>query len=386
MTNERVLIFGSGHLARRVTKLAEKAGSEVATLPAADAAVVENNGLPFEGLIERLRSIKPEALSKAFLIDDEDEHNMQIMLALMSTNTTLPITISLFNENITPHIKAAHPHIVVVNPARMAAPLFVDALTNPITRNLHYAPKTVEVKDKFKSDNLIEWLALSFFSICALVTTYFKIAEGLSWLDATYFVVVTIATVGYGDINLLNSVWQSKLVAIALILCSTFFIWIIFSLTIDRIIKKREQLSLGHKKYQYKDHVILCGLGRLGYFIVEELLKRGEKVLIVEIDENSPAIEIFRRQGVPTYVGNARLLSTLEDVNVSKAKALISVISNDYLNLEIGLNARSQQPNLRVILRIFDDQVATNIKNVLDIQLALSMSALVDDLVFETVS
>jgi Trk K+ transport system NAD-binding subunit len=73
----------------------------------------------------------------------------------------------------------------------------------------------------------------------------------------------------------------------------------------------------------------------------------------------------------------------LEDVNVSKAKALISVISNDYLNLEIGLNARSQQPNLRVILRIFDDQVATNIKNVLDIQLALSMSALVDDLVFE---
>ena len=386
MTNERVLIFGSGHLARRVTKLAEKAGSEVVILPAADAAVVENNGLPFEGLIERLRSIKPETLSKAFLIDDEDEHNMQVMLALMFIHTTLPITISLFNENITPHIKAAHPHIVVVNPARMAAPLFVDALTKPITRNLHYAPKTVEAKDKFKSDNLIEWLALSFFAICALVTTYFKIAEGLSWLDATYFVVVTIATVGYGDINLLNSVWQSKLVAIALILCSTFFIWIIFSLTIDRIIKKREQLSLGHKKYQYKDHVILCGLGRLGYFIVEELLKRGEKVLIVEIDENSPAIEIFRRQGVPTYVGNARLLSTLEDANVSKAKALISVISNDYLNLEIGLNARSQQPNLRVILRVFDDQVATNIKNVLDIQLALSMSALVDDLVFETVS
>jgi voltage-gated potassium channel Kch len=383
MTNERVLIFGSGHLARRVTKLAEKAGSEVVTLPAADAAVVENNGLPFEGLIERLRLIKPETLSKAFLIDDEDEHNMQIMLALMSIHTTLPITISLFNENITPHIKAAHPHIVVVNPARMAAPLFVDALTKPITRNLHYAPKTLEAKEKFKSDNLIEWLALSFFAICALVTTYFKIAEGLSWLDATYFVVVTIATVGYGDINLLNSIWQSKLVAIALILCSTFFIWIIFSLTIDRIIKKREQLSLGHKKYQYKDHVILCGLGRLGYFIVEELLERGEKVLVVEINEDSPAIEIFRRRGVPTYVGNARLLSTLEDVNVSKAKALISVISNDYLNLEIGLNARSQQPNLRVILRIFDDQVATNIKNVLDIQLALSMSALVDDLVFE---
>lgn len=385
MNRERVLIFGAGHLALRVQTLAEAAGDEVITLPFADATVTENNGLPFASLTQRLRDTEPATLTRAFLLDDEDEHNLQVMLGLMSLDTAVPITVSLFNEHIAPHISAAHPHITVVNLAKMAAPFFVQALDKPLNRSLHYnveAPANSKTKRSSPSDNLILWMTIAFFCLALLATTYFKYAEGLSWLDAAYFVVVTVATVGYGDINLLNAAWQSKVIGIILILCSTFFIWIIFSLTIDRIIKKREQLSLGRKKYQYKDHIIVCGLGRLGYFIVEELLARGEKVLIIDADEHSSAIETFRRRGVSTYVGNARLLNTLQDTNVSEAKALISVISDDYLNLEIGLNARSFQPNLRLVLRIFDDHVAQNVKTVLDIQLALSMSALIDDIIF----
>ena len=63
-----------------------------------------------------------------------------------------------------------------------------------------------------------------------LPVAYFHLADGLSWLDALYFVVVTTATVGYGDINLLNASALSKFVGIALILSSTCFIWMIFSL------------------------------------------------------------------------------------------------------------------------------------------------------------
>jgi voltage-gated potassium channel Kch len=385
MKKERILIFGSGHLARRVQKLAQADGHDVLTLPAADAAKVENNGLPFENLLERLKELSIETVSHAFLLDDEDEHNMQVMLALMSQNATVPITVSLFNEHIAPHIRAAHSHITVVNPARMAAPFFVEALTQPLNWSLHYNLQAVPKPKVTEShDYLIEWLALGFLSIITAVTTYFKFVENLSWIDSIYFVVVTVATVGYGDINLLASPWQSKLVGIFLILCSTFFIWIIFSLTIDRILKKRERLSLGRRHYTHKNHVIVCGLGRLGYLVAEELFKRGEKVTVVESNENTSSIEALRRKGIPTYVGNARLLNTLEDVNVTEAKALISVISNDYLNLEIGLNARSLHPDLRIVLRIFDDQVAHNIKDVLDIQLAISMSAMIDDLVYAT--
>jgi len=153
----------------------------------------------------------------------------------------------------------------------------------------------------------------------------------------------------------------------------------IFSLTVDRVIKKRALLTLGRKKYTCKNHVILCGLGRLGHFIAEELLQRGEKIVIIESNENAENIDYFRSLGADVYIGNARLPRVLEDVGILHAKAVISVVNDDFVNLEIGLNARSFQPNLRLILRIYDDSMAQQIKENLDIRLTISMSALADD-------
>jgi len=98
----------------------------------------------------------------------------------------------------------------------------------------------------------------------------------------------------------------------------------------------------------------------------------------VEKDENSPGIEHFRSRGADVYIGDARLPRLLQDVGVTRAKALYSVIDNDYANLEVGLNARSFDPNLRLILRIFDDSMSRKIKENLDIHLTFSMTAIAD--------
>jgi voltage-gated potassium channel Kch len=203
---------------------------------------------------------------------------------------------------------------------------------------------------------------------------YFHFNDHLSWLDAIYFVVLTITTVGYGDINLQHSSALSKIIGILLILCSTVFIWLIFSLLIDRIIKKRTQRSLGIKKYKYKNHIILCGLGRLGYFIAKELHNRGEKIIIIEANQDSETIEYFRNLNIDVYNGNACLPHVMQDVGAMHCRALISVINNDYANLEIGLNARYFQPDLRLVLRIFDESMAEVIKEKFDIHLTKSMS------------
>jgi voltage-gated potassium channel Kch len=153
----------------------------------------------------------------------------------------------------------------------------------------------------------------------------------------------------------------------------------IFSLTIDRIIRRRAQLALGRKRYSLKEHVILCGLGRLGQSVAEGLLDRGERLLIVEKEESSDAILYFRSRGADVYIGDARLPRVLADVGVRRAKALYSVIDNDFANLQVGLNARSFQPDLRLILRIFDAVMSRRIKEQLDIHLTLSMTADADE-------
>lgn len=374
------LVIGAGHLAHRIRNLAGTRGRGVIQCCHADLRAKDAEASPFDAITGALRLMDLSAVSTVYLVDDRDEYNLELLIALISLNKSLPIVASLYNENIAPHLQAANPNVRILNPAKLAAPAFVDALTTPLAHSLRYVPARIPPEPKSPhSDNLITRLVSAFAVVLTVAVVYFHFAEKLSWLNSAYFVIVTVATVGYGDITLLNAGAMSKLAGIALILSSTAFIWMIFSLTVDTIIKRRVQLSLGRRNYPGKGHVILCGLGRLGYFVGEGLLAKGERLLIVEKNEDSLNVDHFRRLGADVYIGDARIPRVLQDAGVTRAKALYSVIDNDFANLEVGLNARSFDPKLRLILRIFDESMSHRVRENLDIHLTFSTSALVDD-------
>ena len=79
---------------------------------------------------------------------------------------------------------------------------------------------------------------------------------------------------------------------------------------------------------------------------------------------------------VPVIIGDAKLERTLRDAGLERAKALISVTSDDLTNLEIGLNAKSLNPDARVVLRIYDHLLAQTLDQQLDLHFALSTSAI----------
>jgi voltage-gated potassium channel Kch len=376
----RILVVGAGHLAHRIASLGVARDCEVLRRRADELRPATAADTPIDHIARGLGDIALGSLASIYLVDDSDERNFELLIAMLSIDRTLPIVASLFNENIAPHLRAANPNVRILNPARIAAPAFIAALDVPVSRTLRYTPvSSVPSPEPSRGDGLVKRLIGVFTLLIIGAVAFFHFADGLSWLDSLYFVVVTVATVGYGDIALRNSGALTKLVGIALILCSTVFIWMIFSLTIDAIIKRRVQLALGRKRYDARGHVILCGLGRLGYFVAEGLLDRGEKVLIVEGSETSGSLDHFRRRGADVYVGDARLSRVLQDVGVGRAKALYSLVANDFTNLEIGLNARSLDPSIRLVLRLFDHGMSERVRDTLDIHLTLSMSAIADE-------
>ena len=382
MEKKIVIVIGSGHLAHRLKKYLNTEGYTVINTNIELINAESDSISLIENLAEYINKIELTDIAMIYLLEDKDENNLQLIISLISLIINVPITAALFNENLIPHLQQEHINLKILNPAKIAAPAFVEQLYLEINSEALFPNKLSDIDRHSKKLTLIHKLLLSFITLLLAAVCFFHFYENLAWIDAFYFVIVTAASVGYGDINLAKSAVLSKVIVMLLITVSTIAIWMIFSLTIDGFLRRRIQHELGRKKYVLQNHVIVCGLGRLGYFIALELLHRKEKIIIIEQNENSNHIDYFRQLGAEVYLGDARLPKVIRDVNVGQAKALISVINNDSLNLEIGLNARSHQPNVKLILRIFDDQMAERIKDYLQIYHSVSASAIANDVFY----
>jgi len=125
-----------------------------------------------------------------------------------------------------------------------------------------------------------------------------------------------------------------------------------------------------------KDHIVLVGLGRLGFRIFKLLRKLGEAVVVIERDANNQFLEEVRRDGSPVLLCDARREAILSDANLAHARSIIVATNDDLANLEIALDARRIHPKIRVVLRMFDQNMADKIRDGFNIHIAMSTAAL----------
>lgn len=124
------------------------------------------------------------------------------------------------------------------------------------------------------------------------------------------------------------------------------------------------------------NHVVLCGLGKLGLRTLEQLMTLGELVAVLEKDPQCPNLAYARKMGVPVRVGHSREEGVFDDLNVGQAKSIILATNDDLANLEMALDARKLNPGIRVVLRMFDQELATKLRESLDMRLTFSTSEL----------
>jgi len=107
-----------------------------------------------------------------------------------------------------------------------------------------------------------------------------------------------------------------------------------------------------------ENHVVLVGLGHLGYRIVEKLNEMGRDVAVIELN---PAVDAFRavqKMGVPVIQEDGSRAASLEAANIKHAHTIILASQKDAMNLQIALKARSMNPDIQVVIRIFDEDFA----------------------------
>ncbi|RPI33309.1 MAG: hypothetical protein EHM70_06405 [Chloroflexota bacterium] len=112
----------------------------------------------------------------------------------------------------------------------------------------------------------------------------------------------------------------------------------------------------------FNNHIILVGLGHLGYRVVRNLHLMNQDVVVIEMNPKADLVSSVRKLGVPVLEDDAVRETTIEAAGVARARSIVLCTQNDSLNLQVALKARSINPLIHVIVRIFDDDFALALK------------------------
>lgn len=112
----------------------------------------------------------------------------------------------------------------------------------------------------------------------------------------------------------------------------------------------------------FNDHIILVGLGHLGLRVAQYLHGMEEELVVLELKATQQTVAAARALDIPVIQEDATRETALEAVRIRQAKTIILCTQNDALNLQIALKARSLNPNIQVVIRIFDDDFAAGLE------------------------
>lgn len=191
----------------------------------------------------------------------------------------------------------------------------------------------------------------------------YKIISGYSWIDAAYMTVITMTTVGFGEVVPLDD--QSKIFTIFLILSSVIIMGYALSVITEYILSKDHIEELKHKRMQkkidnFKGHVVVCGYGRNGKQTVRKLLAHNRSFVVIEKDREME--ERLQFDNVPYVIGNANEDEILIQAGVDRASNFISALPNDADNLFVVLSARQINKNINIISRASNESSYDKLK------------------------
>ena len=211
-------------------------------------------------------------------------------------------------------------------------------------------------------------IALTLISITVLHLGYVKPnGTHMTFLDATYFTVETVGTVGYGDFNFAEQQPWLRIFAICLMIAGGLSLATFFALLTNVLVSRRLAESLGRRRVTgMRDHVIVIGLGAVGLRVVQALVAAGRHVVVVERDEQNRYLAQARALGVSVFPIDATAHQALEAVNLAKASAIAILTSSDLTNIESALAVRDQLGprwlDVPVVVRLFDTRLARTIE------------------------
>lgn len=187
-------------------------------------------------------------------------------------------------------------------------------------------------------------------SVVLVGTLGYMVIEGWSLAEAMYMTLITLSTVGYGEVYPLTA--AGRIFTSLLIIGGVVFVGYVFSVISQSIVSGELTGSLGRRRMQnavdqLRDHFIICGMGRVGRQVAYDLAHRGEQCVVVESTAETPR----QLTGQLIVVGDAEDDNVLMRAGIKRARGLVATMGDDPTNMFVTVSARALNPDCFIIAR-----------------------------------
>ena len=149
---------------------------------------------------------------------------------------------------------------------------------------------------------------------------------------------------------------------------------LITAAVVDGMVNARLALNQGRIAGALRDHIVLVGLGNVGTQVLRQLTDLGLRVVAIDRVADALGVKTARKRGVPVIVGDASAQQTLQAASIDTCRALVVLSTDDRVNLQAALQSRVTHEDLRVVLRLFDDDFAQRVESAFQINTSRSVS------------
>jgi voltage-gated potassium channel len=201
------------------------------------------------------------------------------------------------------------------------------------------------------------------FGLLAFGTLGIKLIMKLPWFDCFYFTLITITTIGYGELPGMTR--AAQVFTVFLIVLGVGTIGYALSSAAKAVVES-ELISTFGQRRMFKDisklegHYIVCGAGRIGTRVIREIARRGHEFVVVEADES--IAERLLALGYLVLMGDATNDDVLHGAGIDRAKGLVTAVSSDPDNLYITLTARDLNKDLVIVARANDESAVKRLQ------------------------
>lgn len=193
-------------------------------------------------------------------------------------------------------------------------------------------------------------------------TIGYMIIEGWGVSDALYMTVITISTVGFGEVHKVGE--TGRILTIVLVFLGVGLTLFVAGAVVEFMVEGRMRAILGRRRLEkkidrLKDHYIVCGYGRIGRVLCNSIRRKPIDALV--IDSNRELIPTMDEDGVLYICGDASDEQTLLKAGIHRAKGLVAVLATDTDNVFLVLTARQLSPSIKIFARSGRDASKTKL-------------------------